>query len=215
MQSALISLILLNQVAKAFEFAVAQAPECHKSLDLLSGKIVAIEINEIPQTIVVQFLGSNIEFIEAVPKESLDDSIKIDVSISADLKSFLELAKAQDKQQVMMTSNFNISGNTQTLMALQNFMAVFHVDFEAMLASIIGDESAVIMTKTTKIASDFALKQYKSIKATASNYIQNESGLTVAPYELDQFATEVRLVQMQVDRIHAKFQMWQKQQGGH
>jgi len=213
MPSALISLVLLNQIAKAFELAVMQSPECHKSLELLSGKIVAIQINEIPQIIVVQFLGQGIEFIEATQKANLDESLNIDVTINADLKSFSELAKAQDKQQVMMASNFNISGNTQTLMALQNFMEVFHVDFEAILATLIGDEFAVLIAKSAKTISGYAINQFDSIKATASNYIQNESGLTVANFELEQFSSDVRSTQMQADRLQAKFKMWQKKHG--
>ncbi|BCE01953.1 ubiquinone biosynthesis protein UbiJ [Marinicellulosiphila megalodicopiae] len=200
-------LVILNQFSKAFDIAVEQVPECHKSLEELTNKIVEIHIQELPTRFIVKFHHHSIEFLEK------SEQLNIDVSIHADAKSFLQLARAEDKQQVMMTSHFNISGNTQTLMALQKFMTVFYIDFEAILAKKLGDESAVVINNIAKTCLDFINEQSKSAKDTVANYIQNESGLTVAPYELDAFAQEVRTIQMRVERLQAKFHLRANQQG--
>ena len=187
--------ILIN---KLFAQAVELAPQCQQSLFALEGKIIVIDITDIKPVFNITFIGSEIQWL------TVEQAQKSDVKISGNIKSFLALAKATDKQQAMMSEEFNIQGNTQTMMLLQNFMAKFVIDIEGLAAGFIGDIPSHHLTSSARQIFTWFTDVNESFVAASKNYLQNESNWVVNSYDIKDYCQQVNTIRNNVDRLEAR-----------
>ncbi len=137
-----------------------------------------------------------------------DDAV--DASISGKMTDFLALAREKDKNQVLMSTRMEISGNTQLLTRMQTIAGSLNIDWEAGIADVIGDLPGHWLATAFKFGAVFAQDVHKSVSGSWNNYWQYETDtlLTVGTYR--DTATAISAMRFDADRLEARILRLQK-----
>jgi len=196
-------LALFAAIETAVNKALAYDPATRQQLALIDDQIIAVRITQPSQQLWVRFSGDQVRLLS-----HWEDSV--DASISGRLKDFIALAKETDKNQVLMSSRMEISGNTQLLTRLQSIAAQLDIDWEAGIADVIGDVSGHWVASALKFGNLFAKDVAQSVDRSWRNYWQFESDSLINSQQYQQTSADIAKARFEADRLEAKVQRLQK-----
>jgi len=196
-------LALFAAIETAVNKALAYDPATRQQLALIDDQIIAVRITQPSQQLWVRFSGDQVRLLS-----HWEDSV--DASISGRLKDFIALAKETDKNQVLMSSRMEISGNTQLLTRLQSIAAQLDIDWEAGIADVIGDVPGHWVASALKFGNLFAKDVAQSVDRSWRNYWQFESDSLINSQQYQQTSADSAKARVEADRLEAKVQRLQK-----
>ena len=129
---------------------------------------------------------------------------KADTTVSGSLISIAGLAVNSASQASFSGSGVNVSGDLDLLLKINNLMSELNVDWEAILASVIGDIPAHLMADKLRKSAAMAKDVGQRAKSAAAEVAKEELRVTPTSPEFKGFSQQVRELSSGVERAAAR-----------
>ena len=129
---------------------------------------------------------------------------KADTTVSGSLISIAGLAINSASQASFSGSGVNVSGDLDLLLKINNLMAELNVDWEAILASVIGDIPARLMAEKLRKSAAMPKDAGQRAKSAAAEVAKEELRVTPTSPEFKGFSQQVRELSSGVERAAAR-----------
>jgi ubiquinone biosynthesis protein UbiJ len=129
---------------------------------------------------------------------------KADTTVTGSLISIAGLAVNSASQASFSGSGVNVSGDLNFLLKINNLMAELNVDWEAILATVIGDIPAHLMTAKLRKSAAMAKDVGQRAKSAAAEVAKEELRVTPTSPEFKGFSQQVRELSSGVERATAR-----------
>lgn len=127
-----------------------------------------------------------------------------DTTVSGSLLSILGLAVNSAEQKSFAGTGINVSGDLEFLRQLSTLMAELDIDWEAILAAVIGDIPAHLMAESLRDSAAMAKDAAQRAKSAAAEVAQEELRVTPSAAEFTGFSQQVRELTSGVERAAAR-----------
>lgn len=135
---AFLDIPIVQQAAPALEKAINMAlsldPGAQKYLKPLEGCVLQIYFTAAKRSIFFTAQDSKVAL--------LNNHDSPDVTLSGKMIAFVKLAYTDDKQQLFRSKEIELAGDAVRAQQIQRFMANIKLDWEALLAEVVGDVPA-------------------------------------------------------------------------
>lgn len=129
---------------------------------------------------------------------------KADTTLSGSLMSIAGLAVNSGSQASFSGSGVNVSGDLDLLLKINNLMSEIDVDWEAILAAVIGDIPAHLMAEKLRKSAAMAKDAGQRAKSAAAEVAKEELRVTPTSPEFTGFSQQVRELSSGVERAAAR-----------
>ena len=177
--------------------ALKYDPATLRKMGELEGKVLLIESTMPPLKLAMETHGQGIML-----HSSWQD--KADTTVSGSLISIASLAVNSASQASFSGSGVNVSGDLDLLLKINNLMAELNVDWEAILASVIGDIPAHLMADKLRKSAAMAKDVGQRAKSAAAEVAKEELRVTPTSPEFKGFSQQVRELSSGVERAAAR-----------
>ena len=177
--------------------ALKYDPATLRKMGELEGKVLLIESTMPPLKLAMETNGQGIML-----HSNWQD--KADTTVSGSLISIAGLAINSASQASFSGSGVNVSGNLDLLLKINNLMTELNVDWEAILASVIGDIPAHLMAEKLRKSAAMAKNVGQRAKSAAAEVAKEELRVTPTSPEFKGFSQQVRELSSGVERAAAR-----------
>ena len=177
--------------------ALKYDPATLRKMGELEGKVLLIESTMPPLKLAMETNGQGIML-----HSNWQD--KADTTVSGSLISIAGLAVNSASQASFSGSGVNVSGDLDLLLKINNLMAELNVDWEAILASVIGDIPAHLMADKLRKSAAMAKDVGQRAKSAAAEVAKEELRVTPTSPEFKGFSQQVRELSSGVERAAAR-----------
>lgn len=182
---------------KIINAALEYDPATQRQIAALEGKLLLIESNLPPLKLAIEATSSGI-MLHSNWQGSAD------TTVSGSLVAMLSLAVNNDQQISFAGTGISVAGDLEFLININNLMRNLDVDWEAFLATIIGDIPAHILADTLRSSATVAKDVGRRAKSAAAEIAQEELRATPSESEYDEFSQRVRHLSTEVERAAAR-----------
>ena len=182
---------------KIINTALEYDPATQRHIAKLEGKLLLIESSLPPLKVAIEATSSGIML-----HSNWQDSA--DTTVSGSLVAMLSLAANNDEQISFAGTGISVNGDLDFLIQINKLMRNLDVDWEAALASIIGDIPAHIMADTVRSSASVARDASRRAKSAAAEIAQEELRATPSATEYTDFTQRVRHISTEVERAAAR-----------
>lgn len=174
-------------------------PETVAQLGQLDGKVIAIQLTSPAMSLSLQpsTAGLQIDQIER------DDA---DVTLSGTAADFFQLLSAADSSEAMFGKTIKLSGDSALATRFSQVMVDAALDWEGILAQVMGDLPAHELARLLKWKSRFYLQAGHSLVQNFEEYIKEELQLLPSQPQLKRFYSEVDSLRQETERAEAKIE---------
>ena len=177
--------------------ALKYDPATLRKMGELEGKVLLIESTMPPLKLAMETNGQGIML-----HSNWQD--KADTTVSGSLISIAGLAINSASQASFSGSGVNVSGDLNFLIEINNLMAELNVDWEAILAAVIGDIPAHLMAEKLRKSAAMAKDVGQRAKSAAAEVAKEELRVTPTSPEFKGFSQQVRELSSGVERAAAR-----------
>jgi ubiquinone biosynthesis protein UbiJ len=177
--------------------ALKYDPATLRKMGELEGKVLLIESTMPPLKLAMETNGQGIML-----HSNWQD--KADTTVSGSLISIAGLAVNSASQASFSGSGVNMSGDLDLLLKINNLLAELNVDWEAILASVIGDIPAHLMADKLRKSAAMAKDVGQRAKSAAAEVAKEELRVTPTSPEFKGFSQQVRELSSGVERAAAR-----------
>ena len=177
--------------------ALKYDPATLRKMGELEGKVLLIESTMPPLKLAMETNGQGIML-----HSNWQD--KADTTVSGSLISIAGLAINSASQASFSGSGVNVSGDLNFLIEINNLMAELNVDWEAILAAVIGDIPAHLMAEKLRKSAAMAKNVGQRAKSAAAEVAKEELRVTPTSPEFKGFSQQVRELSSGVERAAAR-----------
>lgn len=188
---------LLASVQRSLALAIRQDPLTAKRLGRLEGRTILIRMREPTQDLFLQPSPSGIRLTQqysGVP----------DCTLSAPATLLAHLVLSSNRQQVLLSPELELTGNTQILVELQNIIGDLHLDGEAALARWLGPVAAHTLGDLARRSNRWRATAQTNLQQSINDYLTQEGRQLVGCPEADAAAAQIHELRLQLDRIDAR-----------
>ena len=182
---------------KIINAALEYDPATQRQIAALEGKLLLIKSHLPPLKLAIEATSSGIML-----HSNWQDSA--DTTVSGSLVAMLSLAINNDQQISFAGTGISVAGDLEFLININNLMRNLDVDWEAFLATIIGDIPAHILADTLRSSATVAKDVGRRAKSAAAEIAQEELRATPSESEHDEFTQRVRHLSTEVERAAAR-----------
>ncbi len=182
---------------KLINTALEYDPATQRQIAALEGKLLSVESDMPPLRVAIEATSTGIML-----HSNWQDSA--DTTISGSLLAMLSLAANNDEQISFAGTGISVNGDLDFLIKINNLMRNINVDWEAALATVIGDIPAHIFADTVRRSSTEAKNAGRRAKSAAAEIAQEELRLTPSAAEFQDFSDRVRHLSSEVERAAAR-----------
>ena len=129
---------------------------------------------------------------------------KADTTVSGSLVAIAGLAVNSASQASFSGSGVKVSGDLNFLIEINRLMTELDVDWEGILAAVIGDIPAHLMAEKLRKSASMAKDMGRRAKSAAAEVAQEELRVTPTSPEFDGFSRQVRELSSGVERAAAR-----------
>ncbi|WP_372598507.1 SCP2 domain-containing protein [Amphritea sp.] len=174
-------------------------PETVAQLGRLDGKVIAIQLSSPAISLSLQpsTAGLQIDQIER------DDA---DVTLSGTAADFFQLLSAADSSEAMFGKTIKLSGDSALATRFSQVMVDAALDWEGILAQVIGDLPAHEVARLLKWKTRFYLQAGHSLVQNFEEYIKEELQLLPSQPQLKRFYSEVDSLRQETERAEARIE---------
>jgi len=192
---------IVQQFAPALESAINSAiamdPASEKKLKLLNGCVLEVNITSIKQSF---FFGVSDQEIHLLPSETPPS-----VTLCGSSFSLAKLALIQDKNSLFKRKEVTMSGDAVRAQQIQNFMRSLKIDWEALLAEIIGDVPAHFLSTSLVSSLQWSKSLSQSLKQDLEEFIKYELRLLPSKAVATRQFEAIDQLRLASDRLEARF----------
>lgn len=182
---------------KLINAALEYDPATQRQIAALEGKLLLVESTMPPLKVAIEATSAGIML-----HNNWQDSA--DTTVSGSLLAMLSLAINNDQQISFAGTGISVNGDLDFLIKINNLMRNLNVDWEAALATIIGDIPAHILADTLRKSSTVARDAGRRAKSAATEIAQEELRLTPSTAEHQDFSDRLRDLSSEVERAAAR-----------
>jgi len=192
-----ITAFALERLEALFDNALGLDPGTRESLKSLAGKSLAIHC-----TFPSRSIRASVDASGAI-RLSLD-AHGADVALSGSAVSMAALIATASRRVSFANSGVTIAGDQEVLRRLSAVLENLDFDWEAAIASVIGDVPAHLMASTVRQAVTWQKSAAARAASGIGEYLREESGLTLSRAELEPWSKAVRHLTFDSDRLAAR-----------
>jgi len=194
---------LMPALERVINTTIAMDPASAKSLSLLQGCVLEINITSLKQSF---FFG-----VDGGKVHVLDADITPTVTLSGTSLGLTKLALQKDKTILFRRKEVSLAGDAVRAQQIQNFMRALHIDWEGLLAEVIGDVPAHLLATSLQQGLQWSKTLGQNFRLDLEEYLKYE--LRMLPNKamaLKQFEA-IDQLRLATDRLEAKFKHLIKQ----
>ena len=135
----------------------------------------------------------------------------IDAGIEGPSQEWLALLTADDAASALINGKLKIQGDSRLFMELKAIAEQIDLDWEGYIARFIGDIPAHFAGKVAGSLVNFGKQTKQTLLRTVDDFLHEEARLLPTRIECENFYTQLRELEMHIDRIEAKTKRYQKQ----
>lgn len=170
-----------------------------QKLEKLQGKIIALEIKTIKQSLYVIPTAEGIEFHNEVDNEP-------DVTLKTTVSALIKISRDGMEDAELDTGELEIEGDAITGQRFAAMITELDIDWEELLAQQIGDIPARIIGQSAKSLSEWASDTRETIKLNTAEYLTEELRVAAPKHAVERFLQDVDTLRADVDRLNARIQ---------
>lgn len=180
-------------------------PEALSRFASLEGKIIAIEIKGLNQTL--SLFPSADGFLVLSDFDGDADAI-----ISGSPVALAKLGLVDDPKDLLFSGEVELSGDTRLANQFSHLLSQLDIDWEELLAQNIGDIAAHKVGNIVRDVNTWFKRSTGSVSLDAGEYLQEEARLSPSNAELRKFIKQVDEVREGADRLAAKINILKNKQ---
>ena len=164
-----------------------------KRLAPLEGKLLAVEITELPRF----FLWVNKGQVQLL----WDTSKCPDGTIRAGLFATVQAKARRDGHMFHNSTTYEVLGDPDTASAVHTFLSGFEPDWEELLAGFVGDTVAHKAGRSVRVVAEWRRNASRSAMQNFSEYLQEEWQVLATRPRVERHLDEVARLQQGVDAL--------------
>ena len=177
-------------------------PEVIDRLTRLDGKVIAIQLSSPAVALSIQPSSQGLQ-IDMLCREDAD------VTLSGSAADFLRLLSSQESSDAMFGKSISVTGDSALATRFSQIMIDAALDWEAILAQLIGDLPAHELARYLRWKAEFYLNTGNSLMMNLEEYLKEEVQLLPSQPEVSQFSNQVAELRQETDRIAARIERLQ------
>ena len=135
----------------------------------------------------------------------------IDAGIEGPSQEWLALLTADDAASALINGKLKIQGDSRLFMELKTISEQIDFDWQGYIARFIGDIPAHLIGKAAGGLKNFGKQARQTLLRTVDDFLHEEARLVPTRIECENFYSQLRELEMQIDRIEAKTKRYKKQ----
>jgi len=188
---------------KAINSSLSLDPTTQNKLAAYAGKIIRIACTK-PEVIFYIRIDSSIRILQYC-----EDSI--DAGIEGPSHEWLALIAADDAASALINGKLVMQGDSSLFLELKTIAAQIDLDWEGYIARFIGDVPAHLAGKAAGSLMGFGQQARQTLLRTVDNFLHEEARILPTRIECENLYTQLRDLEMQIDRLEAKTKRYKKQ----
>ena len=173
---------------------LALDPELPGKLDAFDGKVIALHVESLAQTVYLQVEAQRLRILKSFDGEA-------DVILSGSLPALLKMAGQRDVAGMMLEGEIRIRGNTRLGHAFKALLAGMRPDWQQPLSRLIGDGATQMLEDGLRHGWRWLRQSHRAVLADTGEYLAEESRQVVAADELEGFNLAVDELRDDVERL--------------
>jgi len=182
---------------KIINAALEYDPATQRQIAALEGKLLLVQSTLPPLSVAIEATRSGVML-----HSNWQDSA--DTTVSGSLVAMVSLAVNAEEYISFAGTGISVTGDLNFLKNINEIMRNLDVDWEAILAAIIGDIPAHILADTLRSSSKVAKDASRRAKSAAAEIAQEELRATPSASEYEDFTQRVRHLSTEVERAAAR-----------
>ncbi|MCC7412181.1 MAG: SCP2 sterol-binding domain-containing protein [Gammaproteobacteria bacterium] len=195
-------------VTAAVGALLARDPGLRARLAALEGRVVAVVIERVEVTFYLLPRADGIDITRRCPTSP-------DLTISGRPAALLAMLRrrAGAVAPAGVAGGVQLRGDLEAAQVLQDVAARLGIDWEELLASVIGDVGAHQIGRGARALARWIAGARDALAADVADYLRYESGLLARQDEVDQYVDAVDLVRDDVERLEARLRRLESRRG--
>lgn len=189
--------LLLTPLESAINTLLQADPLTAKRLGAFTGSCIALHATDLQQSVFILPFEGGVQLQGHLEGEP-------DACLSGESTQFFALFKAQDKASLLFGNGIDIQGDHALANRFQALLADLQIDWEALLASVMGDLPAHTFAQLQRWKLATFNHTWESGRANLLEYVQEEAGIAPTVPEFEAFSADVRALRTQTDRLNAR-----------
>lgn len=186
----------------AIEQALKRDPVSRQRLKKLSGKRIAIETQMPDFYLVLAFDESRIRLLKHA-----DD---VDAQISCSASNLVQLLTSDNPASLLYSGEIELSGDSHLIDTMQQTLAELELDWEALLATLIGDTNAHNVGNLSRAGWRWGKQRNATLVLDIEEYLKEEAQLLPPKPAASRFFSDVDQLRLDADRLKARVQLLSK-----
>ena len=159
----------------------------------LSGKVLEINIEAVPDTILIAPIGETIELLS-------DKDIKPDVVFSGSVMSFMQATQSKP-MELVRAGKLKMKGDAVLAGQFQRLIELAMPDWQEEIAKMFGDYAGPQISNIVEGLFGFGQQILKGFNNKADKHFQEDGNATPSRSEFDNFSSDVKTMQKDLDDL--------------
>lgn len=188
---------------KTFNLLIGLDPESRERLVKLQGQIIRLQLQGPDLPIFLLIHADSIEVMS-------DFDGDVDTTIAGQPAAMLAM---RSSNRGLFSGDVEVSGNLETGKQFKRYLDALEIDWEEQLSQVVGDSIAYQVGSFFRGAEQYFRNSSNSLKQNLGEYITEEAELIAPHSETEHFAAEVDELRERFDRLLARVERLEKEQG--
>lgn len=188
---------LLSIFETALKHYLAMDPDSAYFLKPLAGKVIAVTIEPINETLFLCPAENSIQIIDHYPGEP-------DTCLKGSLPAFALMGLGESPMRSIFSGEITITGDTHTGKKFQELFAKVDIDWEEQLSHYTGDIVAHQIGQLIRSCQSWSKQSLDAFKLNSVEFLQEETRDLPAVPEADSFYRQVDDLRLALDRLHTR-----------
>lgn len=161
----------------------------------LSGKVLEINIQAIPQRILLSPIAENIEIL-------VDEELKADVVFSGSILHFMQATQTKP-MELVRKGHLKLKGDAVLAGQFQRLIELAMPDWQEEIAKLFGDYAGPQISTFFMDLANFGKQAVQQFSQDSTGFVQSNSGVAPSRSEYDSFVCEVKKMQKDLRELAA------------
>lgn len=189
--------LVIASFETAFNQYIALDPEAMPRFEAMEGKIIAIEMIGLNETLYL-FPGSDGIMVMS------DFDGEADARLTGTPLALARLSLQKNAMPVLFSGEVRITGDTRLGHQFKKILANLDIDWEEQLSRVSGDMIAHQIGNGVRELGHWLKRSKRSFEMDIGEYLQEESQILPAKAEIDRFVSNVDKLRSDIDRLQAR-----------
>lgn len=202
-----IPLPFLSAIETAFNAWLKLDGEALPRFAELDGKIIRFHITGLDFNLYFLPASSGIQVLGSYPDK--EQGGIVDATIHGSPMALIRLSTSDNAGEAMLKSDVEIEGDMQVAEKFSAILRDVNIDWEELLSKLVGDIIAHQAGQTTRNITGWLKDSRDAMQQNTAEYLTEESNLSPAEAEINDFIKQVDDIRMNVDRLEARIKLLQ------